>query len=91
MNLTRRFSPGRLVATPGVLAAISRHELFAAYYRHLRCDWGIVCAEDKRLNDAALKCGEQLLSAYQTADGVKFWIITKADRTATTVLLPQEY
>jgi hypothetical protein len=54
-------------------------------------DWGEVCAEDKRANDAALKLGERLLSAYTLSAGVKVWIITEADRSSTCILLPEEY
>ena len=54
-------------------------------------DWGEVDEEDKRLNDAALKDGTRLLSAYVTSRGAGLWIITEADRSATTILLPSEY
>jgi len=46
---------------------------------------------DWRANDWALQAGERLLSVYQTLGGIKFWIITEADRSATTILLPSEY
>lgn len=60
--------------------------------RHARGDWGIVDADDKRANDDALKVGARLLSAYMLRDGTtKIWIITEADRSATTILLPDEY
>ena len=51
----------------------------------------LVCEEDKQLNNYALCHEERLLSAYHTTDNVKFWIITEADRSATTILLPDEY
>ena len=86
-----RFAPGRLLATPGVLKDVPRGDLFAAYHRHLNCDWGDLCEADKRENNVALKTGERLLSAYHAKDDTKFWIITEADRSATTVLLPKEY
>lgn len=60
--------------------------------RHARGDWGDVCDEDKRLNDRARKDASRLLSAYTLMDGTtRVWIITEADRSATTVLLPDEY
>ena len=64
--------------------------------RHMACDWGEVCDEDKRANDQALVDGSRLLSAYTTLLGVKIWIITEAAdddgrRAATTALLPEEY
>jgi len=59
--------------------------------RHAAGDWGIVNAEDKRLNDRAVRDRGRLLSAYLIANGTKIWIITEADRSATTILLPDEY
>ena len=88
---SRGFSPGRLVATPGVLDAVPREELMNAFYRHLYCDWGDISEQDKQMNNDALKHGERLLSAYRSSDNVKFWIITEADRSYTTMLLPSEY
>ena len=88
---TRPVRLGRVVATPGVLGAVPRSELFAALERHMRRDWGDVCEADWRANDRALKIGERLLSSYKSNDGVKFWIITEWDRSSTTFLLPSEY
>jgi len=86
-----RFVPGRLVATPTVLKAVPREELLTAYSRHLCCDWGDVCPQDKQSNDRAVKNGERLFSVYHSKNETKFWIITEADRSATTVLLPEDY
>ena len=85
------FPMGRLLATPGVLEMVSSDEIFIALGRHLKGDWGDVCNADKRRNDASLKDGSRLFSAYHTKYKRKFWIITEADRSATTVLLPSEY
>lgn len=86
-----KFQTGQLLATPGVLEAVPSHELSCGLQRHMRGDWGDICQEDKHHNNQALIDGERLLSVYHTPDGVKFWIITEADRSATTVLLPEEY
>lgn len=59
--------------------------------RHAKGDWGDLDVEDLQANDAALKSGGRLVSSYRTESGTKFWIITEADRSATTVLLPEEY
>jgi len=59
--------------------------------RHHRGDWGDLDEEDKAANDQALIDGGRLFSAYHSATGIKVWIITEADRSATTVLLPSEY
>lgn len=82
---------GKLVATPAVLDAVPRHELLDAYQRHEHCDWGDVCDSDRMRNDRAVRNMERLLSVYHSSDGVKFWIITEADRSHTTILLPSEY
>jgi len=89
----QKFPLGQIVATPGALAAMqksgdSAHDLIM---RHSAGDWGDVCDEDKKLNDAALHNGERLLSAYTLRNGVKIWIISEADRSVTTFLLPDEY
>lgn len=86
-----KFVPGQLVATLGALATIGKTALLAAYARHLNCDWGDVSKTDWRENDAALVRGERLFSAYHNKDDRKFWIITDAARSATTILLPEEY
>ena len=85
------FPMGRLLATPGALEAISGDEIAIALGRHLKGDWGDVCDVDKQSNNASLKDGSRLFSAYHTQDDLTFWIITEADRSATTVLLPSEY
>ena len=86
-----RFDPGKLMITRNALDVLPRYEINAAINRHLRGDWGDVCESDKGINDDALKNGGRLLSVYHTEDGVTFWIITEADYSATTVLLPSDY
>lgn len=88
-----RFPLGRLVATPGALAAFAATgETPLAYVqRHAAGDWGSVGADDWAANGQALRDGERLFSAYRLADGTRVWIITEADRTSTCVLLPEEY
>jgi hypothetical protein len=87
------FHLGQLLATPGALRAIgeSGQRPGDFLYRHLRGDWGQVCAEDWELNDQALRDGGRLLAAYSTLRGVKLWVLTEADRAATTILVPDEY
>lgn len=88
----RLFQLGRLVATPGALEALSCLGLEPARLiaRHVACEWGELCEEDRQANAQALADGSRILSAYQI-QGVTFWVITEADRSATTVLLPSEY
>jgi hypothetical protein len=86
-----RFAMGRIVATPGALRTIDNQTIIQSLARHARGDWGDMDAEDKALNDLALKNGGRLVSRYPAKSGEPFWIITEADRSATTVLLPEEY
>ena len=86
--------PGRVLATPGALAAFARTPTVGVWdylRRHLTGDWGDVDREDWAANDRALRERTRLLSAYHLPDGTKVCIITEADRAATTILLPDEY
>jgi hypothetical protein len=86
------FELGQLLATPGVLDVAAGDDLMAFLRRHARGDWGVVDQSDWRANDRALKDGTRLFSAYVLRDGsTRIWIITEADRSATTILLPNEY
>ena len=84
------FSLGRVLATPGSLEALDPEEIRAGLARHAGCDWGELSEEDKRANDYAVNRRLRILSAYRVGS-LKYWIITEADRSATTVLLPEEY
>ena len=86
-----KFSLGQLVATPGALEALDEESFWPYIKRHANGDWGDVCAEDRAENELSLKEGFRLLSAYHLPDGCKIWIITEADGSATTILLPEEY
>lgn len=90
-RLKSKFGLGRTLTTPGALEAIPQEEVFRALQRHADGDWGEVCPEDAEENTFAVENGLRILSAYTSSSGVKFWIITEADRSATTVLLPNEY
>ena len=82
---------GKIVATPNALAQLTDDDVTAALLRHVFGDWGDVCPADKAQNDRALLEGTRILSVYYAANGTKFWIITEADRSVTTVLLPEDY
>ena len=86
-----KFNLGRLVATPGALEQVDPEDIRRALSRHLAGDWGDVCPEDREENELSLREGFRLFSVYHDRHGVKFWIITEADRSATTILLPDEY
>jgi hypothetical protein len=82
---------GSLVATPALIDEVVHDDILKALARHARGDWGDVCAEDQQANNLALRDGTRLLSSYTSSTGVKFWVITEADRSLTTVLLPSDY
>lgn len=88
-----KFPPGKLLATPGALSAFEAagDTPLTILARHVAGDWGDVDASDKQANDLDLEHGGRLLSSYRLADGTKVWVITEADRAATTILLPEEY
>jgi len=87
------FPSGRLVATPGALALLEQTDKLPVEFlsRHLRGDWGDLDEEDKTENELSLKYGLRLLSSYQVSESEKLWVITEADRSVTTLLLPAEY
>lgn len=82
---------GRLVIKANAQATLPPVPVILAIDRHARGDWGDVCPEDRVANDRALAAGGRLLSVHHTEGGRRFWIITEADRSATTVLLPEDY
>jgi hypothetical protein len=88
-----RFPLGRVTATPGALRALEKAEQLPAEFldRHVSGDWGDVPEEDKQENEFSVEHGFRILSAYTTSAGEKIWIITEADRSYTTILLPSEY
>lgn len=86
-----RFEMGDLAITRNAKDNISLDEVEKALSRHLAGDWGDVSQHDWKENDFALTRPLRLFSVYHTASGTKFWIITEADRSSTTVLLPEDY
>jgi hypothetical protein len=89
----QKFDAGRLVATPGALAAFEAAGEGPWDYllRHLAGDWGELDEEDKQENEYALRNSLRVLSAYPLKTGQRVWVITEADRSVTTFLLPSEY
>lgn len=86
------FALGTTVATPGALNLLDRAEANASTYlaRHQSGDFGAICLDDEQANRVAILHGFRILSAYNISDE-KLWVITEADRSATTLLLPSEY
>jgi hypothetical protein len=83
---------GKVVATPGALKLLSEmgEDPFDYLARHATGDWGELCAFDRRQNEIAMRDGYRVLSSYDVPAG-RIWIITEADRSVTTILLPEEY
>jgi hypothetical protein len=82
---------GRVVATPGALKLLTEARVhpFDLLARHATGDWGDLCTFDRRQNEIALRDGLRVLSSYEIPAG-RVWIITEADRSITTILLPEE-
>ncbi len=88
----RCFPLGQIVITPGALKALSDEEVARAIERHAMTNSGAArVEEDEAANERALRNGGRLFSSYRSEDEVIFWVITEADRTVTTILLPLEY
>lgn len=96
MPVAETFKCGRLLVTQGINSRIADDLEFSKFIvnalnRHVSCDWGEMDEEDKQENDYALDKYLRLFSAYEVNDKEKIWIITEADRSATTILFPDEY
>jgi hypothetical protein len=93
------FELGQIVATPGALEVSTHERRLQFLLRHASGDWGCVCAEDAETNNEAVRAGFRILSSYAIDDAKPckgfgsntLWIITEADRSITTLLLPDEY
>src|SRR5688572_6995640 len=85
-----RFRLGQIVATPNALEYLTQEEILTAIQRHQSGDWGEVSESDRKENDFSLAQGFRLLSVYRAKNGTKFWLITEADRSTTTLLLPED-
>jgi len=90
---TARFELGQTVITPGAQEALELAGQTPSEFlrRHISGDWGDLSDDDVQENEFSLEQGHRLLSRYETTKGERFWIITEADRSATTILLPIEY
>ncbi len=97
LKFSPRFSLGRCYITQGINCLVEQHNLPVIEYlsRHQSGDWGELDKHDIEANEQAIKEGYRLLSAYsfetRSNDKIKIWIITEADRSSTTLLLPEEY
>ena len=85
------FPLGRTVITPAAKDSLHPQDVQTCPGRHAKGDWGELCEQDKGENAAALANGGRLFSVYHDRAAVKFFILTESDRSATTILLPEEY
>ena len=85
-----KFPHGHISATPNAIEAHGETAINECLGRHLEGDWGDVDPEDAKANEHALKCKGRLLSSYSLPTG-KLWVITEWNRSATTILNPQDY
>jgi len=82
----------RLFTTPAALDTLHAGDVAAALARHFAGDWGELCPDDRAENERAVREGGlRLFSVYRNRRGTRFYVITEADRSATTVLLPEDY
>jgi hypothetical protein len=86
-----KFQLGQIVATPNALNHLTQDDIRSGIIRHQSGDWGDLGEDDRKENDLSLERGTRLLSVYHASNGVTFWIITEADKSSTTVLLPEDY
>lgn len=97
------FDLGQVAASPSVLAHLEKHGIFPSVLlsQHCHGDWGVLDTEDAQCNDAAVRNGGRILSAY-TVEGKRIWVITEAEngpinargkrtRASTCLLFPSEY
>jgi len=91
--MAKQLQLGQIVATPGALAAFGESgEQPGEFLRRHACgDWGDLSDEDRKENEFSLVNGFRLLSSFTLSSGTKIWVITEADRSSTTLLLPEEY
>ena len=82
---------GRTLITPGAQQLLHPEDVLRCLGRHKFADWGDCGTEDWQENNFALSRHLRIFSVYRDRNQIKFWIITEADRSATTILLPSEY
>ena len=86
-----KFPLGSIYFTTNAADTLNNADAMNALQRHEYGDWGECILEDRQSNDDALLYGDRLFSVYWDRNDVKFWIITEADRSSTTILLPEDY
>jgi hypothetical protein len=90
--MTASLPLGKVVATPEALTLLRKigGHPFDYLARHATGDWGDLCAFDRHQNEIALRDGYRIFSSFETPAG-RVWVITEADRSVTSILLPEDY
>jgi len=91
LNPAIKFRLGKIVTTVNARQFLAQEDIATGIARHQSGEWGHICEGDRKVNCQALLKGRKVLSAYHAKNGIRFWIITEADRSETRVLLPYEY
>lgn len=94
--MTKILAMGRIVSTPGALEAMEKDNTLPTVLldRHRQGDWGDLCEEDRLQNEVSIEHGLRVMSSYKLGPDAgcqTIWVITEADRSVTTLLLPEEY
>jgi len=87
----QKFLLGKIVATPAALQSLSVEDICRAIDSHVCGQWGLVSDADRAENEFALQHGLRLISVFESKGGIRFWVLTEADRSVTTLLLPDDY
>src|ERR1039458_7296373 len=82
-----KFRLGKIVSTPNALDRLTQDDILLAIGRHQAGDWGNVDTHGHAANERALIEGTRLWSVYHAGNGIKFWLITEANRSYTNVEL----
>lgn len=93
MTMQLKFQLGQIVATPAALEVLRDSGQDGSEFidRHARGDYGHMPPDDVAANEQAVRDGARVMSAYTTLSGQRIWVITEADRSVTTLLLPEDY
>ena len=82
---------GRVTTTLGARRSLSRQDMLNALLRQMRGEWSSVAGDAEQCELPLALDGCRVLGAYRSSSGQRFWIITEADRSRTTVMLPEEF
>ena len=93
IQIRTNFLKSQVVVTPLAALALMEADYTPDKFlrRHGSGDWEMFCTADSVVGDGAVLCEERILSSYTLHTGARVWVIRRADRSATMILLPEEY